>query len=124
MPYVDASARYHLDGGGIATTGGELCYQLTLLVLGKHDPVETRRLARTAFNDYVSEKDPKWQNFCDVMGAVMGAIAEIKRRGKLIEHAVQAKALADELGLYYNEVVGPYEDGAIARNGDIAALAR
>lgn len=124
MPYITPVERTQIDKGATPSGAGGLCYQLTKLALRGETAQETRYTARSMFERYAMSKSKdagrtSWAHYAEVMGAVMGMAAEFKRRERLLGSAEQLQAIANELGSFYTQVIGPYEDTKITENGDV-----
>ncbi len=78
MPYIKDERKKDVLVNG-ATNAGELNYLITYWI-----------------NQYILDKDKKYQTFNDIMGALEGAKLEIYRR-----------------------VIAPYENIKMAKNGDV-----
>ena len=79
MPYITKDRRISKDHFPVPITPGELNFMITLLI-----------------QRYMEKREPNYQTFNDVLGALEGAKLE-----------------------FYRRVVVPYEDEKIIENGDV-----
>ena len=116
MPYISTASRKRLGNemSPNPQTCGELNYQFTRYL---QDGLIEQWPYRCLMNRYVELKGLSYNTLNDVIGAVTGALMEMRRRDK--GHAVSGSTLYSALQEWYAEVAGPYEDEKIAANGDV-----
>ena len=112
MPYIVKARREPVRAHG-PDNPGELNYALTAAI--QEDPLgaDGGRLWEIV-EGYLVGKDPSYALFNEVIGAIRCAQLEHKRR-----RWVGSWALKRLERLLYREYVGPYEDQAILKNGDV-----
>lgn len=130
MPYIEKTARLRMAiRGSTPENAGELNYLFTLSyidVLNEVAPLDDLPQALTsAIDRYIWGKEPKYQLYNDVMGALVSSSAELCRR-KVCPNPVIMQRLYDIAsvvdftgGEFYNNIVIPYEDHKIEENGDV-----
>ena len=116
MPYIKQAQRDALKTIQPANAA-QLCYELCYFVqLGPDN--NKAGMYRSIFDAYLAgfpKEEVTWKTYAEVMGAVMGALAELGRRHLDYDR----KPLMEAFSTWYYEVVGPYEDQKIAENGDV-----
>lgn len=120
MPYITMDRRPPIDMGETPKNAGELNYCLTMTILRSRDPVSLPSKIETKCREYLADAELRYQRINDVLGALSGAWREYRRRAKtspVVKAEVRdmLEAIADKL---YRDIAGPYEDKAIAKNGD------
>jgi hypothetical protein len=116
MPYIKSLSRYLLSTGLGPITAGELNYVITLALIQKADRPHFERL----IDNYISTlaRPLNYQRINDVLGAILGAVAEYRRRtGKM-----PPDFLTEVFEEFYARVAAPYEDQKIIENGDVYSM--
>lgn len=120
MPYVPTHRRVVLDGTTEGPqTAGELNYLITSQALSALCTDEMFR------NFVIREIKRFWdalrsyQSANDVVGALACSVMELQRREVSEKVSSRIEILLRLQREFYFSVVGPYEDKAIARNGDL-----
>lgn len=98
MPYIKQDARRRVDGDGPITTPGEFTYYLVRKALDSLPP------------------KPHFEDFAKALGII--GEASYPERDTPLDHGARMCAVLE----FYRRVVAPYEDKAIAKNGDIPGL--
>ena len=128
MPYIKKEDRERLAPGGhwngsAIKTAGELNYLITILVLQNSwrtvddltDAIGTR------IHSLFDTTEKKYQNHNDIIGAVVGALFEFRRRFRATHPRQEDLYRASNMALekFYFDVTAPYEDLKIVENGDV-----
>lgn len=121
MPYIKPEARAAVETERSVRTPGELNYSLTAFAIELKDDMPRLHAAiRLTVASYLIEKGYPTFNYAllnEVIGALMCASMERARRIGKIDAA--AMELSDACADFYKEICIPYEDKAIAKNGDV-----
>lgn len=110
MPYITKQSREELKGRDPLTTG-ELNY---LICKTAHSGGQINDIFRV-LDRYKKTELTSYAKLNDMMGALDGARRELMRRGKQMSARTVEYAQSD----FYRETVGPFEELAINRNGDV-----
>jgi len=122
MPYVASGARERILDGGLPYTPGELNFCITNYLVNECEDVDredAKAHVRKMLDHYMVEVHKDRLNYAaanDVVGVLCCAAYEAVRRDAAEWIWDLLFELADQ---WYVEQVGPYEDLAITRNGDV-----
>lgn len=121
MPYVTEARKAELDRRKAeAVTAGDLTYLLYKACID--DPFGWSTLKGRfdrAIDMYMPKKsEPRYENYCTVLGSFDSTRRELKRRNA--QGSQSARHTIDiYVDDYYHEIVAPYEDKKIEENGDV-----
>jgi hypothetical protein len=117
MPYIKQDQREALKVIQPANAA-QLCYMFSLYLKTepRTGPIGYRNLIDSYIAGYPKE-EVSWKVYAEVLAGAMGALLEVRRRSLPLDDS--SDVLADAVGQWYVEVVGPYEDAKLAENGDV-----
>jgi hypothetical protein len=109
------------DKGVLPETAGDLTYELHVRALAQPAALDRAAFSR-AVTDVVEgflPEVPRFADLCAVVGACNCCAYEVLRRRPGHESWCAADELRDWCDDFYRDALCPYEDKAIARNGDV-----
>ena len=122
MPYITIDRRKAVlhDPRDWPKTSGELNFYITTRALQPLDfPDEYFQRLITDVIQHYWQDTTRYQTANDIVGAIECAVMELQRRGVGEFVASRSAILLRLKREFYFALVGPYEDTAIARNGDL-----
>lgn len=118
MPYIDSDRRVKIDSGFPPSNAGELTYVFYCRLLKGADDQFDKDIDH-AIDTYFMHMKTCFQTMCDVIGALEASEREYRRR-----HGYNHVCtwLNRHKRIVYDNIIAPYEDLAIIRNGDVKKL--
>lgn len=121
MPYIPQNRRVELLNSHAPLVAGELNFLITNYILQTPNALCAGDQIMCWIKAYWQKK-PCYQTANDIMGALECAGLELLRRNPTGRKILSKMQVLTQLkSAFYCEVVGPYEDTAITRNGDLDA---
>lgn len=120
MPYLTDRRKKELENPKAPYLGaGDLTYGITRVVID-YTVTDGEQAFYTALEKCVSRylpREPRYENFCVVMGALECATKEyIRRRPESFPKPLWLMSFSRR---FYRDIVAPYEDEKIKVNGDV-----
>jgi hypothetical protein len=136
MPYLPVQRKKYLDDGEPVVSAGDLTYMFSKALIQYEDDLRQIRWRKVVLADEIGcEKtftnsvegaiqnylpsEPRYENYCIIVGAFECALREHQRRLGARASELVVGAAKRFQRRYYASVVGPYENKAIKRNGDL-----